>query len=66
MDKDNIEIPSDRLLRGLLLLKNFEWGQLVRKGKGENMARQSYLEHSAVMVRDIEWSKKFFEGELSS
>ncbi len=33
MDKDDIEIPSDRLLRGLLLLKNFEWGQLVRKGK---------------------------------
>lgn len=59
MDKDDIDIPSDRLLRGLLLLKNFEWGQLMHKGKGENMARQSYLEHSAVTVRDIEWSKNF-------
>lgn len=28
------------------------------------MARQSYLEHSAVTVRDIEWSKDFFEKIL--
>ena len=28
------------------------------------MARQSYLEHSAVTVRDIEWSKNFFEKIL--
>ena len=28
------------------------------------MARQSYLEHSAVTVRDIEWSQKFFEKIL--
>ena len=33
MDKDNIEIPSDRLLRGLLLLKNFEWGNWCVKEK---------------------------------
>ena len=48
----------------MLLLKNFErvnWGV---KEKGENMARQSYLEHSAVTVRDIEWSKNFFEKIL--
>ena len=61
---DNIEIPvtgfcvvccCSRILNGV------NW---CVKEKGENMARQSYLEHSAVTVRDIEWSQKFFEKIL--